>query len=160
MVHDPPVTVDSSSGSLSIVDEFSEVVRRSPGSVAVVEGDRSLTYEELDAASNRLARRLSKVGVARGGRVALALPRSLDYVVSVLAVLKAGGVYVPVDPTHPAGRLREMLADVEAAALVTRRDGPRLMDGGSGAQVVLEDVSASEPAFGPEHAERRPSWPS
>ncbi|WP_306279820.1 AMP-binding protein, partial [Streptomyces malaysiensis] len=74
-------------------------------SVAVVCGEESLSYGELNARANRLARLLVGRGVGVEDRVGLVLPRSVDLVVGVLAVLKAGAVYVPVDPGYPADRV-------------------------------------------------------
>ena len=79
-----------------------------------------LTYRELDARAEGLARVLSAEGVGRGARVAVCLERGVDLVVAFLAALKAGAAYVPLDPEYPAERLAFMLADSRAAVLVTR----------------------------------------
>ena len=89
------------------------VARRSAGAVAVeLDGD-TLTYAELEARANRLARHLLGLGLGRGARVGICLPRTPDYLVAVLAVLKAGAAYVPLDPAYPAERLAGMAADAE-----------------------------------------------
>jgi amino acid adenylation domain-containing protein len=80
-----------------------------------------VTYRELDRRANRLAHRLRKLGVGAESRVAIALDRSVDLVVAVLAVLKAGAAYVPLDPTHPSDRLAFMAGDAAVAALLTKR---------------------------------------
>ncbi|WP_232835615.1 non-ribosomal peptide synthetase [Actinocorallia populi] len=91
---------------------------RTPDAVAVTcEGD-SLTYRELNERANRLARHLIAAGAAPERFVALALPRSLDLVAGVLAVLKTGAAYVPVDPDYPADRIAYMLADSEPVLTV------------------------------------------
>jgi amino acid adenylation domain-containing protein/non-ribosomal peptide synthase protein (TIGR01720 family) len=91
----------------------------SPAAVAVVEaGGQEVTFAEINARANRLAHALMKRKVGTGSRVALCLERSLDSVVSMLAVLKAGAAYVPLEPTYPAHRLRFMLEDSGADALV------------------------------------------
>jgi amino acid adenylation domain-containing protein len=92
---------------------------RTPDAVAVEFGGERVTYAELDARANRLARRLRRLGVGPDERVAIALERSVDMVAAVLAVLKAGGCYVPVDPAYPAARIAHMLGDSRAAVLVT-----------------------------------------
>jgi amino acid adenylation domain-containing protein len=93
---------------------------RSPEAVAVVFGDESLTYRELDRRANGLARRLRSLGVGPEVRVGLAAERSPEMVVGLLAVLKAGGAYVPLDPSYPEERLAFMREDAGLAALLTR----------------------------------------
>ncbi|QDL70310.1 hypothetical protein DNK48_13865 [Streptomyces malaysiensis subsp. malaysiensis] len=88
-------------------------------SVAVVCGEESLSYGELNARANRLARLLVARGVGVEDRVGLVLPRSVDLVVGVLAVLKAGAVYVPVDPGYPADRVAYVWEDAGPSLVVT-----------------------------------------
>ncbi len=98
---------------------------RTPDAVAVVAGDRELTYAQLDAAANRLAHTLRRRGAVPGAgsevRVAVCLGRTADLIVALLAVLKAGAAYVPLDPRYPAARLALLLEDSRAAVLVTER---------------------------------------
>ncbi|HVT17364.1 MAG TPA: amino acid adenylation domain-containing protein [Thermoanaerobaculia bacterium] len=98
---------------------FAAQAARTPRAVAVTCGSQQLTYAELDARANRLARRLRRMGAGPEALVALCLPRSLDLVVALLAVRKAGAAYVPLDPALPAERLAFMLEDTRAAVLVT-----------------------------------------
>ncbi|WP_405163065.1 amino acid adenylation domain-containing protein [Nocardia sp. NBC_01499] len=98
---------------------FERQVAATPDAVAVVCGDVSLTYLELNARSNRLARWLVRHGVRPEQRVALALPRSAQVVVAMLAVLKAGGAYLPVDPDYPLDRVRYMIVDAAPVAILT-----------------------------------------
>jgi amino acid adenylation domain-containing protein len=98
---------------------FAAAAARTPHRVAVEFGDERVTYAGLDARASRLARRLRRLGVGPDERVALALERSVEMVAAVLAVLKAGGCYVPVDPAYPAARITHMLGDSRAAVLVT-----------------------------------------
>ncbi|MFG2296413.1 amino acid adenylation domain-containing protein [Streptomyces sp. NPDC048603] len=93
---------------------FAEQVRRSPGATAVVCGDRRIGYAELDARSAALAARLTAAGVGRETAVALMTERSEHVPVALLAILRAGGHYVPLNPEFPAERLRWMLADTGA----------------------------------------------
>src|SRR5215471_12213633 len=81
-----------------------------------------LTYRELDGRANQLAHHLRSLGVGPEVRVGLCLERSVDLIVGMLAVLKAGGAYVPLDPAYPHERLRFMLEDSLAAALVSQAD--------------------------------------
>ncbi|MFZ2652219.1 MAG: MupA/Atu3671 family FMN-dependent luciferase-like monooxygenase [Burkholderiaceae bacterium] len=92
---------------------------RTPDAVALVCGDAALSYRELDARSDRLARHLQGLGVGVETLVGICLERSLDLVVAVLAVLKAGGAYLPLDPEYPAARLRFMVEDAALEVLLT-----------------------------------------
>ncbi|MCQ8195602.1 condensation domain-containing protein, partial [Streptomyces sp. RCU064] len=94
-------------------------VVRTPDAVALVEGETSLTYRVLNGRANRLARLLVGMGVGPERIVALALPRSASQVVALLAVVKAGGGYLPVDPDYPAERIVYMLGDADPALLLT-----------------------------------------
>ncbi|HEU0076033.1 MAG TPA: amino acid adenylation domain-containing protein, partial [Longimicrobiaceae bacterium] len=93
---------------------------RCPDDPAVVCGARELTYARFDAEADRLARRLRRFGVGPEVRVALVLDRSVELAIAVLAVLKAGGAFVPLDPEYPAERLAFVLADSGAALVLTR----------------------------------------
>ncbi len=90
-----------------------------PHALAVICGGEQLTYGELETRANRLARHLRRRGVRRGSRVALLLSRSVDAYVTLLAILKAGAAYVPLDPDCPAARAAWILENCAAAALVT-----------------------------------------
>ncbi len=98
---------------------FRERAKVAADSVAVAQGDASLTYGELDRISDRLAEHLRSLGVGPETLVGICVPRSPDMVVGVLGILKAGGAYVPLDPTYPPERLAAMLADSGAGVLVT-----------------------------------------
>ena len=86
---------------------------------AVVDGQRSLTYRELDARANRLAHLLIGIGVSKSDRVGLYLEKSLESVVAIYAVLKCGGVYVPLDPQAPAARLAYIIGNCGLRVVVT-----------------------------------------
>ncbi|MEV5378992.1 amino acid adenylation domain-containing protein [Streptomyces nondiastaticus] len=105
----------------SIQQRFAEQAARTPHAPAVRSDDEELTYRQLDARANRLAHRLIGMGVGRESRVAFLLRRSADLVVSILAVLKAGGVYVPLHHSHPAARQQAVMAGTEAGVLLTDR---------------------------------------
>ncbi|QDC15492.1 amino acid adenylation domain-containing protein [Rhodococcus ruber] len=107
----------------TLVDRFESVVRRSPDAPAVTFAGRTLTFAELDARANRLARRLVAAGAGPDELVAVALPRSADLIVALLAVLKSGAAYLPIDTTYPAERLRYMLEDSRPRCLLTDAGG-------------------------------------
>src|SRR6185369_11877580 len=98
---------------------FAAQAQLTPDRVALVAGDATLTYRELDARADCLARRLRTLGVGPEVPVGVHLPRSSDLIVALLAVLKAGGAYVPLDPTYSRQGLAFRLADVGAPVLVT-----------------------------------------
>jgi natural product biosynthesis luciferase-like monooxygenase protein/amino acid adenylation domain-containing protein len=101
---------------------FASQVTRTPDSVAVKFEQQELSYRELNRRANQLAHYLQARGVKAESRVAICLERSLEMVVSVLAVLKAGGAYVPLDPAYPAQRLRLMMEDADAVLLLTEEE--------------------------------------
>lgn len=92
---------------------------RTPGATAVVYGDTTLTYAELDARAEALAARLRARGAGPEGFVAVAVPRSAELMVALLGVLKSGAAYLPVDLDYPAERVAYMLADSGATTVVT-----------------------------------------
>ncbi|HSS49484.1 MAG TPA: amino acid adenylation domain-containing protein, partial [Thermoanaerobaculia bacterium] len=115
---------------------------RTPERVAVSCGGRSLTYRELDAAANRLARRLQGHGVGPETLVGLCAERSLEMVVALLAVLKAGGAWLPLDPEYPPERLAFMLADAGVPVLLAQERLLAALPPHDAAVVALEGVAA------------------
>jgi len=103
----------------TVVELFEAQVARRPTALAARCGDASVTYETLDRRATALAHHLRELGVAPGVLVGLCLERSLDVLVGLLGILKAGGTYVPLDPAFPAERLAFMLEDSGAPVLVT-----------------------------------------
>jgi amino acid adenylation domain-containing protein len=100
---------------------FEAQAKRTPGAVAVVYENRQLTYAELDRKANQLAHALSKWGLGPEALVAICVERSLEMVVGLLGILKAGAAYVPLDPAYPRERLAYMLKDTQAPVLLTQR---------------------------------------
>ncbi|SDW43366.1 non-ribosomal peptide synthase domain TIGR01720/amino acid adenylation domain-containing protein [Amycolatopsis xylanica] len=119
---------------------FSAQVARTPDATALVFDDQSLTYAELDARADALARRLAARGVRPETTVGIQLERSLDLVIALLAVHKAGGAYVPLDPSYPAERLGFMIADAAPAVVLTTLDD-------DSAEGELEPPRPGNPAY-------------
>ncbi|HWO59216.1 MAG TPA: amino acid adenylation domain-containing protein [Umezawaea sp.] len=114
--------VEQASPPRPVHEVFAAQVAATPDATAVVCADRALTFAELDAAANRLAHHLVGLGARPGGLVGVCLERGVDAVVALLAVLKAGAAFVPLDPDYPAGLLETMLADA-GTATVLAQDG-------------------------------------
>ncbi len=104
---------------VTLADLVEQQTRRTPSGLALVSGTTSLDYAELGRRANRLARFLIEQGAGPEQVVALALPRSVELVVALLAVAKAGAAYLPVDPDYPAGRIRYLLDDAAPALVVS-----------------------------------------
>ncbi|MEC3978292.1 non-ribosomal peptide synthetase [Amycolatopsis sp. H20-H5] len=131
-------SVESSAGTLP--ELFSQQVARTPDATALVFEGESLTYAEVDARVETLARALSGRGVRPGDVVAVALPRSIELVVALHAVHRAGAAYLPVDPDYPADRVAFMLADARPTLVLT----PETELAGDG---PLPMVTADHPAY-------------
>ena len=99
---------------------FAAQVDKTPDAIAVVFEEQSLSYAQLDAHSNRLAHHLRELGVGPETVVGLCVERSLEMVVGLIGILKAGGTYLPLDPSYPPERLAFMLADAQARVLLTQ----------------------------------------
>ena len=117
--------------------EFEATAARNPAAVAVTLQSQSLTYAQLEAQSNRLARRLRSEGVGRTETVGMCFERSIEAIVAFLAVLKAGAAYVPLDPSYPLARLRVTLQDAgirvvlshaKTAGLLRQLEAERVID--------------------------------
>ncbi|HEX2078461.1 MAG TPA: AMP-binding protein, partial [Longimicrobium sp.] len=126
---------------------------RTPEAVAVVCGEDALAYRELDARANRLAHHLAGLGAGPEVRVGICLERGPGMVVAILAVLKAGAAYLPLDPSYPADRLAYMLADSGAPLLVTQASLRGLLPA-EGVRTVQVDADAAEVAAEPDVAPR------
>src|SRR6185369_17360677 len=114
----PPLQLNSSK---DVPELFTERARLHPSTVAVEHGGETLSYAELDQRADALALYLKTLGVGAETLVGLCLARGVEQVVAALAVLKAGGAYLPLDPTYPRERLAYMIEDSGLKVLVTRR---------------------------------------
>ncbi|HKV94721.1 MAG TPA: amino acid adenylation domain-containing protein [Candidatus Angelobacter sp.] len=114
------VEIDPSQGSLVIKDLFERQAGQTPDATAVVYGDDEISYRDLDERSNQLGRYLQSLGVGPEVRVGICVEPGFDIAVGILGVIKAGGVYIPLDPTYPAERLQYLWRDSEAGFLLAQ----------------------------------------
>ncbi|HEX8273690.1 MAG TPA: amino acid adenylation domain-containing protein [Longimicrobiaceae bacterium] len=135
----------------SLHELFVEQAARTPGAAAVVEDGREITYAGLERASGRLARRLRALGVGPESRVGVALERGIELAVALLGILRAGGVYLPLDPAYPRERLAYMLADSGAAVLLAPDAVHDALPGFGGAR-LSPDAEREAIAGGPDGA--------
>ncbi|HEX3782003.1 MAG TPA: non-ribosomal peptide synthase/polyketide synthase [Pseudonocardiaceae bacterium] len=125
----------------TVVELFEQQADRTPAATAVVAGEHGVTYAQLEARANKLAHLLRERGVGAERFVAVALPKSVDLVVALLAVLKAGGAYLPIDPSYPADRIRFMVEDIAPVLTLAERALP-----GAGPVLALDtDELAAAP---------------
>jgi amino acid adenylation domain-containing protein len=129
-----------------------------PTAAAVTSGAQTITYEVLEARSNALGAHLRSLGVARDVVVGLCMQRSVAFVVGALGIMKAGGAYLPLDPSHPADRLAFQLDDAGGAVIVSAESGAARAGAMSRRIVPLADDGTllDEPGLGPAQAEVRP----
>jgi amino acid adenylation domain-containing protein len=120
---------------------FEERVQQHPEAIAAVHGDREWTYRELNARANRLGRAIVDRGVEREGVVAVVTERNLDWMAAVLAIFKAGGVYLPIEPHFPADRIAVMLQRSDCRLVVTETGSTTTVD------EALESLSEVQTLF-------------
>ena len=127
---------------------FEEQARARPEARAAVHGSRQLTYGELNARANRLARALLARGLTREGVVGVVTERNLDWMIAVLAIFKAGGAYLPIEPHFPAERIAKTLSRAGSRLLLTERGSTAMLDQAldslSGVQKLLIDTAYEE----------------
>jgi amino acid adenylation domain-containing protein len=122
---------------------FETQVEKTPDAIAVIFGDKSMSYRELNTRPNRLAHVLISFGIGPENFVGLAVPRSVEMLVSLVAVLKAGAAYLPLDPALPAERLQAMLNDARPACIITTLDlASKFPD--AGRLLVIDDAAFSK----------------
>jgi amino acid adenylation domain-containing protein len=143
----PPFTLPASTQCLHQLVE--EQVRRTPDALALVCGEASLTYRQLDRRANALAAQLRARGVGPEVLVGICVQRSLDLVVGLLGILKAGGAYAPLDPTYPEERLSYILADTQAPVLITQRAVSERVAAYAGNILWLDEMAGQEEEQGP-----------
>ena len=143
---------------LSVERLIADQAARTPNQIAVVDGERSLTYAQLDARAGGIARRLKALGVARDQIVGLCAGRSTDMLTGLLGILKAGGAYLPLDPEYPRTRLRFMLEETRARVVVADRRASASLPSLEHAPVWLDEPPTwtDDGAGLPENAEAGP----
>src|SRR5579885_3303774 len=130
--------VESIPSQTCVDDLISAQAKARPDAIAVVAGNGSFTYAELEARATRVAHLLQSVGVGPDVLVAVFVERSLELAVALLGVLKAGGAYIPLDESYPHERLEFMLSDAQPLVLLTQKSFlPKLPE--TRAKVVLLD---------------------
>jgi amino acid adenylation domain-containing protein len=122
-----------------VMERISEQARRAPEAPAVLFGNGALTYAELEAGANRLARGLRRLGVELDSPVGVCLERSLEMPMALLGILKAGGAWVPLDPSYPRERLAMIIEDAGLRVLLTTRGLAVGMPAGGARMVCLDD---------------------
>ena len=130
---------------------FEAQVEKSPDAVALIFGSQSLTYAGLNARANRLAHYLQQAGLRPHDLVGVCLERSLDLIVSLLGILKAGGGYLPLDPHLPAERLAWMMRDSRAAILLTDSHLAEILDHCAARKVMMDSAWQEITRFSPEN---------
>ncbi|MEO1301214.1 MAG: condensation domain-containing protein, partial [Bacteroidota bacterium] len=123
----------------SVLELFSSAVAQDPDRTALVHGGEAMSYGELDQRSNQLAHYLRAQGVAQETLVGVCMDRSFDMVIGILGILKAGGGYVPLSPTHPQVRLEKVIKDSGLGYVITTSGAVRALFTGSEAMVVALD---------------------
>src|SRR2546428_842559 len=120
---------------------FEDQARVRPDAIAALHGSRQLTYGELNARANQVARALLARGLTREGVVGVVTERNLDWMTAVLAIFKAGGAYLPIEPHFPADRIASMLSRAGCRLVLTERGSTAMLDR------ALESLSGVETLF-------------
>ncbi|MFJ3307560.1 amino acid adenylation domain-containing protein [Streptomyces sp. NPDC086549] len=131
---------------------FEDRVRMHPDAIAAVHADRRWTYAELNARANRLARALAARGLAREGVVAVVTERNLDWLAAVIAVLKSGGAYLPIEPHFPAERIAAVLSRADCTLVLTEPGSTTTLDQALDSRPGVERLLV-EAAYEEEHAD-------
>ena len=135
---------------VTVTELFARQVARDPGAVAIVAGDAAISYRELDERSTRVAAALRRRGIGPETVVAVAMPRSVDLAVALLAVVKAGGAYLPIEPGLPAAQVTTLLGTSSAATLLVENAAAGPLPPAAGTPVtVFGDLERESGGFQP-----------
>jgi amino acid adenylation domain-containing protein len=126
-------------GNKTITDLFEEQVTKTPDAIAVLFEEQQLSYRELDERSNQLAHWLVSKGIGKESLVPICIERGTEMIIGLLAVLKAGAAYVPVDPEYPEDRIRYMLEDTGATILLSSRESRSKITGVDKLEIIELD---------------------
>ena len=134
---------DNMATDLNIAARLAQTAAECPGAIAIVRsGHEPVTYGELEQRSAALAARLSALGIGPGSYVAICTPRSVEAIIAIVAIVRAGAAYVPLDPDYPDAKLSEMLADTQPAAILSVPCARDRIE-----RIAAEAASASRPAI-------------
>ncbi|MEW7281160.1 amino acid adenylation domain-containing protein [Aquimarina sp. 2201CG1-2-11] len=125
----------------TVLGLFQDQVESNPDRVALVFGDATMTYGELDSRSNRLAHHLLSQGLGEETLVPICVDRGFDMIVGILGILKSGGAYIPIDPAYPMDRITFMLKDTDADLVVVDSGKESLFEGMNVTGIILDDLS-------------------
>ena len=126
----------------SFVELFERQAAQNPAKVAVIAGDESLTYAELNERANQLARHLRSCGIGRESLVGICIDRSLEMAIGIVGILKSGGAYLPLDPDYPKDRLAFMVRDANLPVIVTKSNLVDALPNSDSRVVFLDDVAS------------------
>lgn len=129
----------------SIYALFAAQVARSPDGIALCFGNEQTTYSELAARAGKVAEQLFDAGVVNGARVAVFVPRCPDMIATLLAVLRIGAAYVPIDTSYPAGRVEFLLRDADPGAICTVASHAASLPAATAPVILVDEVRASSP---------------
>ncbi|MGW0937730.1 amino acid adenylation domain-containing protein [Streptomyces sp. NPDC002666] len=144
-----PAAPDDDRPLVTLPEQLARQARISPDRTAVVSGSTRLTFAELDGRVDALAGVLSAAGARPGARIAVGLPRTTELVVAMLAVMRSGAAYLPLDPSYPADRLAFMIEDSAPAALIATAESAHIMDPARSLPLVDPSLVAQEPDVSP-----------
>ena len=125
---------------------FEEIAATYPERIALQMRDWTMSYQTLNRLANRLATKLRKAGVSADQPVPVVLDRSFDFIISILAVMKAGGAYLPIDPCYPSERIAELLAKAASPVLLTRTSFRKPLEDAKGLTIFVDEVLNDEDA--------------
>ncbi|WP_408030540.1 amino acid adenylation domain-containing protein, partial [Tenacibaculum xiamenense] len=157
LLEDFNITAVDYGSNQTILDLFSDHVKKSPNEIAVVYKGEELSYKELDQRSNQVGRYLQAQGVQSDGFVGICMTRSLEMIVGILGVLKSGGAYVPIDPNYPKDRIAYIIEDTGIELLLSNAESQNVLEDQKGFTSITLDTNWNQIA---EYSTRKLSYNS